>query len=154
MVEFDDPINRFNGPYRFLSNFYRHSITYQGIIYPTLEHAYQAAKTNDLNEKLMIRDCGDAAKAKKMGSPKYIAVRQDWMAVNLGIMEELLYLKFSDLKLKKLLLDTGSRLLIEGNNWGDEFWGAIWSERQRKYVGENYLGKLLMKVREKLKSEE
>ena len=153
MIKFDDSINRFNSNYRFLSNFYNHEILYEGIKYSTLEHAYQAAKTNDLNEKFMIRDCGDAAKAKKMGRPEFITIRQDWMLVNLGIMEELLYIKFSDPKLKKLLLDTGYKLLIEGNNWGDKFWGAVWSEKEEKFVGANYLVKLLMKVRERLKKE-
>jgi len=38
-------INTFRGKYRFLSNFYYAEVNYEGIRYPTVEHAYQAAKT-------------------------------------------------------------------------------------------------------------
>jgi len=46
-----------------------------------------------------------------------------------------------------------TRLLIEGNNWGDEFWGCVWNEKTKRWNGKNNLGKLLMKVRERLKNE-
>jgi predicted NAD-dependent protein-ADP-ribosyltransferase YbiA (DUF1768 family) len=36
--------------------------------------------------------------------------------------------------------------LIEGNTWGDKFWGQVKGE------GANYLGRLLMKVREELQT--
>ena len=99
----------------------------------------------------MIRNCETPAQAKKLG--KSITIRKDWKEVNLGIMEELLYQKFTNPYLKKKLLETGSRLLIEGNNWGDEFWGCVWNEKMKRWNGKNNLGKLLMKVRERLKNE-
>ena len=61
-------------------------------------------------------------------------------------MKELLMAKFSQNEdLKKKLLDTGDATLIEGNTWGDKYWGVC------KGVGKNRLGELLMEVREELK---
>lgn len=45
------------------------------------------------------------------------------------------------------LLATRDRMLIEGNDWGDTFWGMVDGE------GENNLGKILMRVREEIKTD-
>lgn len=45
------------------------------------------------------------------------------------------------------LLNTGEAELIEGNTWGDKFWGAVW-DKELGWVGQNWLGKLLMEERE------
>jgi predicted NAD-dependent protein-ADP-ribosyltransferase YbiA (DUF1768 family) len=63
-------------------------------------------------------------------------------------MEELLRIKFSDKVLRAMLLETGTRTLVEGNAWGDVTWGAVL--RGGKFVGKNRLGELLMKVRKSL----
>ena len=68
-------------------------------------------------------------------------MRADWEEVKIEIMEEALRLKFDDPHLKDLLLATGDKELIEGNTWNDQFWGVC------NGVGENNLGKLLMKLR-------
>ena len=47
--------------------------------------------------------------------------------------------------LKTNLLKTGDAMLIEGNTWGDRIWGQV------NGVGENNLGKILMRIREELK---
>ena len=59
----------------------------------------------------------------------------------LDVMRDLVVQKFSDPLLQSLLETTGDEELIEGNHWGDVFWGVC------KGVGENHLGKILMKVR-------
>ncbi|MCH7737275.1 MAG: NADAR family protein [Chloroflexi bacterium] len=56
-------------------------------------------------------------------------------------MLELLRDKFRDPVLRQMLLDTGDLELVEGNNWGDRFWGRV------SGVGDNHLGRLLMQVR-------
>jgi predicted NAD-dependent protein-ADP-ribosyltransferase YbiA (DUF1768 family) len=56
-------------------------------------------------------------------------------------MLHLLQQKFSDPVLKEKLLATGGAVLVEGNTWGDTFWGVY------KRNGMNHLGRLLMKVR-------
>jgi len=44
------------------------------------------------------------------------------------------------------LLGTGQMPLVEGNNWGDMFWGVD----VKSGKGENHLGRILMKIREEL----
>lgn len=62
-------------------------------------------------------------------------------------MWHLIKIKFDDPTLYALLLGTGDAVLIEGNTWGDTFWGVCGTK------GANVLGKLLMKYREKLRLE-
>jgi predicted NAD-dependent protein-ADP-ribosyltransferase YbiA (DUF1768 family) len=62
-------------------------------------------------------------------------------------MEDLSRQKFSHPELRQKLLDTGSCTLVEGNTWGDTFWGVC------DGVGENHLGKLLMTIRADLESD-
>jgi N-glycosidase YbiA len=134
-------INRFFGNYRFLSNFWPCRIKYEGLVYPSVEHAYQAAKTLDCSEKLKICEAKTPGQAKRMGC----TLRSDWEEIKLNVMLDLLRLKFSIPELKEKLLLTEDALLVEGNEWGDVFWG-VWEGR-----GENNLGKLLMKVRGEIK---
>ena len=136
-------IDSFSGKYWFLSNFYPCEIVYDGINYPTIEHAYQAAKTLDKVTRLRIAALDRPDQAKKIG--KTIELRDDWEEVKVCVMYDLLKLKFSQDKFRKLLLETGDNQLIEGNTWGDQFWGVA------SGIGLNALGKLLMKVREDLK---
>ena len=56
-------------------------------------------------------------------------------------MENLLWQKFENPVLRKMLDATKPRELIEGNVWKDSFWGVYNGK------GENHLGKLLMLIR-------
>jgi len=42
-----EAITSFQGEYRFLSNFWPCHIVRDGLVYPSLEHAYAASKTDD-----------------------------------------------------------------------------------------------------------
>lgn len=139
-------ITEFTGQFRFLSNFTASKVTFEGVVYPTVEHAYQAAKTLDLAERTTILGIDRAGDAKKAG--KKLTVRSDWDAVKVKVMAKLVYRKFDkNPELKAKLLSTGNVKLIESNTWGDRFWGVSKGE------GENKLGKILMKVRSKLREE-
>ena len=72
---------------------------------------------------------------------------EHWDILKYHTMKRLIAEKFSEknLDLMKKLVDTGDDLLIEGNSWGDRYWGQCPVGN-----GENNLGKLLMKRREKL----
>lgn len=133
-------IDKFSGSFRFLSNFFPASVEYEGLVYPTVEHAYQAQKTLDESERIKIRDLPKPGDTKRYG--KTVKLREDWESVKENIMRDLLLLKFSRSDLKTLLLSTGNAVLIEGNNWGDTEWG------QCNGIGQNKLGKLLMEVRD------
>jgi ribA/ribD-fused uncharacterized protein len=137
-------IDSFEGKYRFLSNFYAQPVTFEGILYPSVEHAYQAAKTMDLQERAYIATL-TAGKAKRAG--RKLVLRSDWEAVKLTIMEQLVLDKFSNSEhLWRLLMATGNDQLVEGNWWGDTYWGVC------RGIGQNHLGKILMKVRTALQS--
>jgi len=137
-------IDRFEGEYNFLSNFYKSPITIEGITYPTVEHFYQAQKTHDTQIKQTIANLRFPGQAKKYG--RKIPLREDWDEIKLDIMLWGLTEKFNEPELESLLLKTGNATLIEGNNWGDTYWG------QCNGNGLNMLGKLLMEVRDQIKN--
>jgi N-glycosidase YbiA len=134
-------IKSFCGAFRFLSNFYPVKIEYEGITFPSVEHAYQAAKTLNVSERKKISELASAGKAKRAG--KNLTLRPDWNDVRVEIMRHLVRKKFSYPDMKKLLICTGTEVLIEGNNWGDTFWGIDF----RSSLGKNVLGKILMELR-------
>jgi ribA/ribD-fused uncharacterized protein len=139
-------ITEFDGEYRFLSNFHPAPMEYERISYPTVEHAYQAAKTTDYHERQRIAALPSPGRAKRAGAK--LTLRPDWDALRLNVMETLLRQKFTlHADLRALLLATGDAILEEGNTWGDVFWGVC------NGVGENHLGKLLMKIRDELKNQ-
>lgn len=137
------PIEHFSGVYNWLSNFYRVDVCLDNITYSSVEHAYQAAKTINADEREMIRNASTAGKAKKLG--RGVEQRKDWTNIRLDVMLDLLRQKFKDPDLKAKLLNTADALLVEGNWWKDYFWGVC------NGIGSNHLGRLLMKVREELK---
>jgi len=136
-------IKSFTGQYRFLSNFYPCGIRLDGMYYPSVEHAFQAAKTFDIRERKSIAVADTPDYAKSLG--KKVKLRDDWESVKGQIMLDLLRAKFSDEILKQKLLDTGDAELIEAKKHGDRFWGQVNGE------GKNLLGKLLMRVRNELR---
>lgn len=139
-------IESFAGEYRFLSNFYPSPIRVDGLLYPTVEHAFQAAKTPDVGEKRKIAEARSPGRAKSLG--RKVRLRKDWESVKVGIMKQLVLLKFRENpELEELLLATGDAELVEGNTWNDRFWGVC------NGYGKNHLGKALMSVRAQLQEE-
>ncbi len=139
-----DDILKFSGEHRFLSNFYPAEVELDGLKYKSTEHAYQAAKTNDPAERRRIREAQKPGDAKRLG--KQVTMRKDWEQVKVSVMEDLVRQKFTNHKdLKEKLLATGNVHLEEGNSWGDVTWGTC------KGKGANWLGRILMTVREELK---
>jgi ribA/ribD-fused uncharacterized protein len=137
-------IIEFQNEYRFLSNFWPCQIQWEGLLYPTLEHAYAASKSNDATIKLKIQACGTPGDAKEYLTDHQLSPDAVWTTERkLQVMEELLVIKFGgqDPLLTRALMLTADAELIEGNDWNDRFWGVCGGE------GENNLGKLLMKVR-------
>ena len=133
-------IKEFQGEYRFLSNFYRSPITIGHLEYDTVEHLYQCAKTMNAYDFNRVFDANTPALAKKLG--KQVDKRKDWEEVKVGIMLNAVLLKFLQNKdLRKKLIETDNAVLIEGNTWGDHFWGVCNGE------GKNWLGRILMIVR-------
>ena len=138
----------FSGEYEFLCNFFAYPFEYEGRTYPTSEHAFQAAKTLKEHEKDGIAGAFTPGLAKKLG--RRVQLRPDWNEIKNNVMYSILQAKFSDVFLKRKLLATGDMELVEKNSWGDVYWGVDINSG----IGENHLGKLLMKLRKELKNEE
>lgn len=137
-----------NEGYEFLSNFYEAQITYNGLTYGSAEAAFQAQKCRTEEEKAAFTEYKPA---KSKGIGQKVLLRPDWEQVKVSIMEEIVRQKFvQNPELAASLLQTGDKVLVEGNRWGDTCWGVD----MRTGQGENHLGKILMKVREELKKGE
>jgi hypothetical protein len=137
-------IDRFMGQYAWLSNFYPCNVVYQNSNYKSIEHAYQASKTLDIEIKRQFQLDITAGQAKNRG--RRIELRADWDSVKIPIMRELVVYKFAlTPTFRDKLLATGYATLIEGNTWGDRYWGVFKGE------GHNHLGKLIMQVRSELR---
>ena len=142
------PITSFRGPFGFLSNFYAiNDWQKHGLPWPTSEHGFQSKKASFKKGKLYILAADTAAEAKRRAKED-VAKRKDWQDIKEQVMLDCLRIKFSVPYLKRLLLSTGERILVEGNHWGDTYWGVC------NGVGENRLGYLLMEVRQELKEAE
>jgi ribA/ribD-fused uncharacterized protein len=142
-------ISEFKNEYRFLSNFWLCEVEYAGKLFPSVEHAYVFAKTNILEEQeLLLNEGMSLTPAQIKGVGRSLTLRPDWNDVRIDIMRGLVKKKFStNSTLKQKLLDTGKAELIEGNTWHDYFWGVC-NEK-----GQNWLGKILMDIREDFKKE-
>ena len=139
MNEFSLPHNRdiigsFSGCHSFLSNFY----TYQDGM--SAEHYYQAAKTLDARQRDWVMASETPGIAKRRG--RHVDLRLDWEYIKDCVMMNILIDKFSgNAALRNALLKTGNAVLVEGNTWGDTYWGVC------DGIGQNKLGELLMIVR-------
>lgn len=127
-----------------LSNFYPSIIYFEGESYSTVHHAYVAQKTIDPWCRKLVRECKTPFEARVIS--KGISIRDEWCdQYKIDIMEKLIFKKFENPFLQSSLFATGNEDIIEVNTFNDTFWGTY------KGVGENNLGKILMKVREKLR---
>jgi len=143
-VETIDRFTKESG-YDFLSNFYMATVRFDGKLYPSVEHAYQASKTLDNISREIIRKAKTPSDAKKLGQG--LEIRTDWHDVRIDIMRSLIREKFENPFLRPLLLSTGDAALILNNKWNDKFWGIC------RGTGENWLGKILMEERNRIKEE-
>lgn len=140
-------IDDFRGPYRWLSNFHLCVVEYQGLDYPSTEHAFQAAKCTNMHEVMAIRAAPTCGAAKRMAGPGgIITLRHDWEQVKDQVMYEVCLDKFTrHADLREKLLATGDEALVEGNTWGDTYWGVC------RGKGANKLGEILMRIRREIR---
>lgn len=139
---------KFDDENTFLSNFYRINLEYKGFVYKSAEHLYQVAKCQ--------RKC-DRDKLRKISSPKMVKIygrffesRSNWDEKRkTKVMEKIVQAKFNQPELKKLLQATGDTRLIHINYLHDTFWGVCTCTKHKR-TGQNMLGNILMKIRDKI----
>ena len=142
-ADFPDTINQFKGEYDFLNNRFGCRFIWQGLKYGSAEAAFQSSKCEDDAERKVYAGCSvDKAVQRGKNQIPY----SGWEAARLSIMESILQAKFEqNPALMEKLKETGNRILINGNSKEETFWGVdLYS-----WKGENHLGKIIMKIREK-----
>lgn len=134
--------------YFFLSNFYTTPVLFECILYTSSENAYQAAKVpvELRDERWSTHATITPAQSKKLG--RKLPLRPDWNEVKDDVMRKIVAEKFKNVELMKKLIETHPYDLVEGNWWGDVYWGVC------KGTGKNMLGKILMELRGRLKNEQ
>jgi len=145
-------IDRFVGRWGFLSNFHFSRIAYEGIVYPSGEHAYNAGKTLDRCQRRRIALAPTPKQAKRLG--RRLELRPGWENIaRYDVMWDVLWAKFAHHPGRAAaLLTTGDALLIEGNNWHDNQWGCCYCPREKcAEPGKNHLGRMLMDLRDELR---
>lgn len=141
-------IENFHDSHYFLSNFYIAPMKIDGKSFQTNEHFFQASKASDEAMFELVRLAKTAAQTKKLG--REIPMRKNWENIKNEVMLKGLRAKFALPEMRALLLETGDATLIEGNNWHDRYWGRC-DCAQHGGAGENWLGRLLMQVREEIR---
>lgn len=132
-----------NVPYGFMSNFWKAKMTIYGKIWDTIEHAYQAQKTEIPEEQNKIWAAKTARSARDMG--QLVQMRPDWDDVKDQVMRECVRAKMKQHPdLQAQLLATNDEELIEDSPV-DWYWGC-----GKDGTGKNMLGKILMEVRDEL----
>lgn len=137
-------VSVFRGEFSFLSNFYDVEIKYGSLKFKNVESAYQALKSKDYEVRKKFENLS-GAEAKRLG--RKVELREDWSRIKDNVMEYLVRVKFKNVELRRKLLATGEQLLIEGNYWNDRYWGVD----LKSGLGENKLGKILMKIRKEIR---
>jgi ribA/ribD-fused uncharacterized protein len=104
------PVFGFFDEFEFLSNFYPSKVNIYGIEYPTVEHAFQALKTFNLDQRFEILVAETPGQAKRLGQK--VDLRADWEAIKIDVMYSCCWTKFSSsVKLSGLLQNTGRSYL-------------------------------------------
>ena len=139
------PITSFSGEYDFLSNMLVCLLVdMDGTEYRSSEHYYQSHKTLDNRERYLIQTSRTPMHSKTLG--RRCELRPDWNDAKDQVMETALRLKFNNEYLRNKLIETHPHELVEGNYWGDTYWGVCNGR------GQNKLGMLLMKIRDEFVS--
>lgn len=147
----ENEIYGFQGDYRFLSNFDPTPLTYGGQQIRTAEHLYNALKTDSLEEALYVLSAPTAGQAKARG--RGVTLKENWDTTEkFKAMRTTVGVKFiGNLDLSVKLLETGSKRLIEANDWHDQIWGDCFCGRPScEPEGQNNLGIILMELRSDL----
>lgn len=140
----DKEIKGFFGDYRFLSNFFDAPVWFEGLLYPSTEHAFQAAKVESVFRDKFLAITASKSKTEWKKYPRVDKSGPEWDARKFDVMRLVLFEKFiRNKEVREKLLATGDRYLEETNHWGDTIWGVDITKG-----GTNELGKMLMKIRQ------
>lgn len=132
--------------HNWFSNMNISPITINDITYPSVENYYQAMKSTD---KVVHLSFSLISPKKSKQEGRRLKIRDNWEMLKENYMMIGLREKFKKPEYRLMLLQTNNEPIIEWNNWHDKEWGVCIFENR----GNNKLGKLLMKLREEIRSE-
>lgn len=154
----------FRGAYSCFSSFWYAPFTmpeFPGTILPTREHYFQARKAVSSADLNWILTAPSPQEAKRRGNA--IQCRENWDDLRRLVMMQAVLTQFSAHDpMRSVLGGTGRAVLVEGNSWGDTYWGAVvsgseltgnapvWSCGGLVLAGHNWLGRILMMARDVL----
>lgn len=131
-----------NGPWGEFSNFSKHAVFQDGVIWPTSEHLYQAKKFMAQDIKTEIRNSSTPSDAKKIARLKQNEISINWDDFKLTAMYSVVSLKLrQNPEILERLLGTAQSRIVEISK-DDMYWGLLETGE-----GQNYLGKILMLIR-------
>ena len=128
-----------------------HAIFVDGVLYPTLEHAYQSMRYDDLDIKEKIKNAKSPFLAWQI-SQEYKSLQNENFKNNdhkVKVMFDLSVLKYNQHEdVKKALIDSGDSTIVKhifnyppsDGFWDDDVDGS----------GLNHIGKIWMKIREEI----
>lgn len=151
----EDAVVSFTGWYDFLAMDYINPITTNGYTWPTIEHAYQAARCDDPTYLSRLQGCYDRASAAKLVGQSCHDTSNEWYVNREQILLELLQNHYQNTGFQDRLLLTGNSALIYGNLYHDNYLGMAWYRTNEGYDslrGENILGKLHMQFRDAIRN--
>lgn len=129
------------------SNFASFAVRWKGRLWPTSEHAYQAAKFLKTEPKLALKiwKAASSHEALKLATLYKTKRAKNWDEIKFSVMEDILRNKLKQHPYMKYKLHlTGKRLMVE-DSFRDDCWG--WGPKKN---GQNALGKIWMKLRDEL----
>lgn len=137
-------------PYGVLSNLYKRAIAFEGEVFPTAEHAYQAGKARKPEVRQWLLNAPTPALVAMAAHNLYTwDIVPNWSQIKFDRMLEVLRAKFTQHEdLRRILISTGSARLVESGRV-DNAVNRTWGEVNGR--GLNKLGLLLMQVRDELR---
>jgi ribA/ribD-fused uncharacterized protein len=131
--------------YFVFSNFSPHTVLYKNILYPTVEHAFHAAKFDDEQIRNEIRNAGSPLRAFELGKKYKPFRRSNWDDIKVAVLQEIIREKVKQhAEVREALLATGKENIVEDNPH-DDFWG-----NGKEGNGQNKTGKILMEIRNEI----
>lgn len=137
----------YESSYFVLHNFSAHQVTFEGLIYPTVEHAYHSSKFENQGIKAEIQNAESPLKAYELGQKYKSSRKTNWDEIKVDTLQSIILEKVKQhAEVRDALIATGDEEIVEENP-NDDFWGTGKDGR-----GENQTGKILMRIRNELLS--
>ncbi|MEK6819027.1 MAG: NADAR family protein, partial [Nanoarchaeota archaeon] len=119
MQENPDKIFFYEREFYPLSNFSSFAVEWEGELWMTSEHVYQASKFTDPLVIGQIKEAKSAHDAFKIARANEDKVRPEWLDIRISVMEKIVRTKFEQHPyVQRKLRETGNKEIIE-DSWRD-----------------------------------